>query len=256
MRLGRASACLLTVVTLATAGCAGEGAGDNTSRADDAVTQQDAGDQRSEAERQEDEAIAETALLTLDDFPAGWEAVPAEDDEDDDELQADLAQCLGVDEAELDTDNPTATSPTFTSSNDEKVAVDVSLTRSLGDASRRFEILQGDAAPGCYAEAIKSQIARNLVVSDDAPENVNVGELTFNRISFESLGDGSMAFRTTIPVAVEALDIELYIDFVLVRVGRAGIQTTFQSQVSPFDTDEAARLTQIVVDRVSAADVG
>jgi hypothetical protein len=58
MRLGRASACLLTVVTLATAGCADEGKGDDSSRADDATTQQDAGDQRSDAERQEDEAIA------------------------------------------------------------------------------------------------------------------------------------------------------------------------------------------------------
>lgn len=256
MLLGRASACLLTVVTLATAGCADEGEGDDSSPAEDATTQQDAGDQRSDAERQADEAIAEMALLTLDDLPAGWEAVPAEDDEDDDELVADLARCLEVDEAELDPDNPTATSPTFTSSNDEAVSAEVSLTPSSGDASRALEILQGDAAPGCYAEALKAEMERNLVVGDDVPENVEVGEPTFNRISFESLGDESVAFRTTIPVSVEAFDVELYIDFVLVRVGRAGIQTTFQSQVSPFDTDEAARLTQIVVDRVSAADVG
>jgi len=196
MRLGRASACLLTVVTLATAGCADEGKGDDSSWADDATTQQDPGDQRSDAERQEDEAIAETALLTLDDFPAGWEAVPAEDGEDDDELVADLAQCLEVDEAELDPDNPTATSPTFTSSNDEAMTAEVSLTPSSGDASRALEILQGDAALGCYAEAIKAEMARDLVVGDDVPENVEVGEPTLNRISFESLGDESVAFRT------------------------------------------------------------
>jgi hypothetical protein len=132
------------------------------------------------------------------------------------ELLADLAQCLEVDEAELDPDNPTATSPTFTSSNDETVTAEVSLIPSSGDASRALEILQGDAAPGCYAEAIKAETARNLAVSDDVPENVEVGEPTFNRISFESLGDESVAFRTTIPVSVEAVDVALYIDFVLV----------------------------------------
>lgn len=254
MGLARVPACLLTLATLVTAGCADEADGDDSSRADVATTQP-AGDQRSDAERQEDEAIAETALLTLDDFPAGWEAVPAEDNEVDDELRADLDRCVEVDDDGLDQDNPSARSPTFTSSNGEEVVASVSLTPSSGDARRALKILRSDAAPGCYAEALQAQIARNLD-SDELPEDVEVGEPTFNRISFESLGDGSVAFRATLPVSVGGFDVDLYADIVFVRVGRAGIQTTFQSEASPFDTDEAVRLTETVVERVSAADVG
>jgi len=254
VRFGRTSAWLLAIVGVLVFGCSGDGEGSAEESSDSvSTTTQDNSDaEQTAADREADEAIAESALLTLDDFPPGWEAAPANDDEPDSDVLADVADCLGVSEAELDPDNPKATSPTFTSSDDEEVTSEVTLTPSSGDASRALEILKSDAAPGCYAEAIKALVGRNLVASDDVPENVTVGEPTFNRMSFESLGDDSVAFRTTIPVTVESLDVDLYVDFVFVRVGRAGIETTFQSQFAPFDTDEAARLTGVVVDRVSS----
>jgi hypothetical protein len=255
MRTGRALVCVLAVVALGTGGCATEG-GDDLARAADQAAQQDDGDPGSDVDREHEQAVARSALLTLDDLPPGWEALPADDLEDQDELAADLARCLDVNEEEFHRDNPKATSPTFTSLQGEQVTAEVTVTRSPADAGRAFEILGSDAAPGCYADAIETLIAGNLAASEDVPDDLEIGHPTINRISFDSLGDESMAFRVTIPISVETLDVDVSMVVVLVRVGRVGIETTFLSQLSAFDIDEAERLTELVVDRVADAGVG
>jgi hypothetical protein len=57
----------------------------------------------------------------------------------------------------------------------------------------------------------------------------------------------------TIPVSARDVTLEFSIDVVIVRVGRVGISTTFLSSFSPFEIDEAARLTQVIVDRAPPA---
>lgn len=256
MRFRRTAACLVASLAVGTVGCANEAGSDSSpSTSGDGATAQEQGDSRSDADRQADEAVADATLLTLDDFPAGWEEVPATDDEDDDDLQTEIAECLDVDPAELTAANPSASS-TFASPDDEEVSAKVSLTPSSEDTSRALEIMRYDAAPGCYGQGVKALLAERLVAADDVPEGLEIGEPTFNRLSFEDLGDDSVAFRLTIPVSLQSFNVDVYIDLVVVRVGRAGITTTFQSELSPFDPDEAARLTQIVVDRVAAAAVG
>ena len=243
------------LVTLASAGCADEGEGDLSSPAGNATTEQGAGGEQSDAERREDEDAAEAALLVLDDFPAGWEAEPAENDEaDDDDIRSGLEDCLGTDESEPDTDGPSVSSPTFTSPNEEEVTAEVTLTPSAGDASRTIERLESDAAPGCYAEAFRAVIERNLQArhAGGCRDRGADGREDLVR----NLGDGSLAFRATLPVSVEGTDVAVFLDIVLVRVGRAGIETSFSSELTPFDTDESERLTGIVVDRVAAADLG
>jgi hypothetical protein len=255
---GRAFAGALVWVTLASAGCADEGEGDPSSSVGTSATEQGAGDEQSDAERREDEEAAEAALLVLDDFPAGWEAEPAEEDDDaeDADIRAALDDCLGVDESEPDTDNPSASSPTFTSPDDEEVTAEVTLTPSAGDARRTIERLESDAAPGCYADAIGAVIERNLQDSGGMQDDVELGEPTVERIPFERLGDGTVAFRSTLPVSVQGTDLELFFDTVFVRVGSVGIETSFSSEITPFDSGESERLTRIVVDRVAEADLG
>jgi hypothetical protein len=253
MRVVRTVGCLVAVATLAV-GCSddGDGDGDDASGAEEASEQQDSGDERTDAEREADQQAAEAMLLTLGDFPAGWEAGPVEEDEGNEDLRGDLANCLGVDEDVLDSDNPQATSPTFASSNDEEVSVEVGFTPSSDEASRVLEVMHDDAMPGCYAETLRALVTRNLLTAEDLPDDVEVGEPTFNPLSFTDLGDDSVAFRTTLPVAVGQLNVDVYVDVVVVRIGRIGITATFQSQLSPFDSDQAAELVQIVVDRAPA----
>ena len=125
MRARRTVTCLVTAVLLWGGACADESG-------DDVADTGSADDPRSEAERQADEDDAAAMLLTIDDFPSGWEEGPPDDDDDesDEDIQADLAECLGIDPDEINPDNPHATSPTFESSDDERVGVRVAFTPS------------------------------------------------------------------------------------------------------------------------------
>jgi hypothetical protein len=60
----------------------------------------------------------------------------------------------------------------------------------------------------------------------------------------------------TIPASYQGFEVNLYLDIVVVQVGRVGITATFGSQMTPFESSEAARFTRIVVDRVLAAGAG
>lgn len=206
-----------------------------------------AGDDPSEEEGEE---LAESIVLTLDDMPAGWESTPADDDEDED-IQADLADCLGVDDDELDGDNPKAVSPDFSSPNDEEVSATVTVTPSAEDASRRLEILEGEDALPCYAEAFTDALEKEMATTD-APDDLEFGDVTFDPLDFPELGDGSVAYRVTVPFSTQGISVDLYLDLVAVQVGEVGISAQYMSPLTPFDTDEAARLTEIMVDRASA----
>jgi hypothetical protein len=213
-------------------------------------------DGRTEAEEDADEEQAEEIVLTLDDLPDGWVANPSDDDDDvdddDDQVQAELADCLGVDESVLDPDNPEAESPEFTSPTDQEVNAKVAFTPSADDATEALDRIKDDAAPDCLAQAMTTLLADNLASQEGVPADLDIGEVTVEPLAFPDLGDDSLAHRVTVPVTTQGVTIELYIDQVLTRVGRVGITGQFQSQVTPFDTAEAARLMEVMVDRVPA----
>ena len=210
----------------------------------------------SEASRAEDLAIAESAVLMIEDFPPGWEEGPVESPSDDPEIEAGIAECLDVPVDELYPDNPQATSPTFISPQDEEVSSHVAVTPSPEDAQRAFERLSGDGVPGCYAQAAEVLLMQSMLSSDDVPEGLDVGEVTFNRLSTDQIGDESIAFRTTVPFEYQGFESQVELDIVLARVGRVGINMSFQSAGTSFDSEEARQLTEAVVARVETADAG
>ncbi len=215
-----------------------------------------ADDPRTEEQRAADEAAAATMVLMLADFPAGWESTPPEEENpDDDRFDAELAECLGVDLSVIQGNNPKAESPTFTSPNDEEVTSEVTFTATPEDAIEALAVRRGPEALSCYEDTIGAQIedaVANPPEGEETPDNLELGDPTINEMSFGAFGDESIAFRVTIPLSADGFNVDLYIDVVNVRVGRVGVTTTFQSVLSPFDTEEAARLTGIVVDRVPA----
>jgi hypothetical protein len=241
----------LATLAVAASGCADEGDVD-VGRSETSEQPGTAGpdDPRSESELRADEEAAEAMLPTLADLPPGWEesATPEEDVEDE-ELNAEFAACLGVDLSELDPINPDATRD-FTSADDEEIRVGVAFTPSPAVAHRAFEILNDDAVPRCFGEAVRATSAEGL------PEGVEVGDATFNRLSFAPLGDESLAFRLTLPMSAEGFDVDLFFDWVFVRVGRIGIEGLFESSFAPFEEDSAAELMQSVIDRAPAGETG
>lgn len=244
MRVRRAAAGVAMLATVA-AGCAQEAGDDITV----GWSTTDPGpDTRTTAERRADEDAARRMLLTADDLP-GWRAGPVDDSSDDAIDKAALAECLGVDREEIDADNPSASSATFsTVGNRQAVSAEVTFTRSTAATARSLEIFRSDAAPGCFAEAVMNAFAKQKD-EQPSPPGVEFSDPKLERLPVGDLGDGAVSFRISGSVSAFGENHDLYIDTLLVRVGRIGITATFKSEDEPFDSDEAERLTQLMVDR-------
>jgi hypothetical protein len=247
----RASACLLALVALGSVGCASRGEAGDAAVADEMPTSEAA-----EGEG-DDLAAAEAALLTLDDLPSGWEAEPADEPEGDVAIDDEVERCLGVDNDDPLDDASHASSPTFTGPANEEVAASVTIAPSADVAVRAIEPLHSPEAPGCFAQAFGAQLQG--VEGPEGPEGVEIGEPTFEPIALGSLGDDSVAIAGTLPATTQGVDIALHGAAVFARVGRGLIVATFVSSDTPISepigTGQMRQLSQIVVDRLSAADL-
>jgi hypothetical protein len=248
-----------------TAGCSDEGdptaAEETTTTAaeGDGPADPSSEDERSPEELAADEAAAEEIVLTLDDLESGWEASPSEDDSEDAEMDAEmeaqLAECLGIDPEDMSDDGPSADSPDFTSPDDEEVSASVGFAANVEEAEEEMEFGRDEDMSVCFPDLIQAVLLEafeNPEEGEEPPEDMELGEATFNPVSFADLGDDVIAYRATVPFTVSGLEVEVYFDTVLVRVGRVGVQGSFLSIFTPFQTDEAERLMGIMVDRVPA----
>jgi hypothetical protein len=201
-----------------------------------------------------DQALADSVVFALDDFPAGWQQEPArEDDATDEETRRAVADCLGVRVTDSKPDHPNAASPKFVGPDDSEVTDDVTVAPSVDEASRLFDVMEGDDVPACYAQAVEGAIAAELAAPGDDTVDVEFGEPSFNPVSFPDMGDESLAFRLSIPLTRQGQSIQVHNDLVLVRVGRTLIYAEFVAAFTPFDTTESTRLTQLLVDRAPTA---
>jgi hypothetical protein len=69
----------------------------------------------------------------------------------------------------------------------------------------------------------------------------------------DPLGDERDASRIKFPVTTEGVDVDVFADYVLVRVGRAIGLVQFIDVLSAFDEDVSVELTGRVVRRLDAA---
>ena len=206
-----------------------------------------------------DRELASGALLRLSDLPTGWEATPDDGDDDDDDSEAfaeRFAQCTGIDEedwfgAQDDDDRASVDSPDFENADDETVAHTVSVAEDAARAERAFGVLQLDATPGCLTEAFGEMI--RAAAEEEPQEGFSIGEITVNELSFPSLAQRTAAFRATVPVAAQGVEVELYLDMIFVQAGRMTSVLMTQGVVEPFDPALAEELATTAADRLDAS---
>ncbi|MGQ0803612.1 MAG: hypothetical protein ACT4PI_07105 [Actinomycetota bacterium] len=156
---------------------------------------------------EEDEAIAEEALPTLDDLPAGWE----EDPEDEDTEQSGLPECEGIDAANKSAvKQPNAESPNFLDGANPTAQVEarVFVFSSAKGAKKYFKAWNADAAEDCL-------IALGLSVAEEQEADADVAVET---LGLEGIGDDVVGRSLILEVAGEGA---VYLDFFVARVGRA-----------------------------------
>jgi len=245
----RAWTAVVLLAAVLAAGC-GDDSDDAGGSPDDSTTTSSSGD-GSTVDTAADQRAAEDAILVQSDVPAGW--VDADDDTDDglDEAEAAseaaLADCLGVDPAFVESDEtdgePTADSM-YGSPEGLSVASDVQVNSTASEGAEVMAALTEDGAADCYAAGFEAYADASAPVE-------GLGEVSVEALDFEPVGDGSAAFRVTIPVETDEGTTVFLTDVVLATKGRATVSMEFSSTTSePWDTAEALRLTELVLDRI------
>jgi hypothetical protein len=192
-----------------------------------------------------DQAAAESALLLLGDFPAGWTEVPADADED---VSRQVAACAGVDAtSSIDVGGALSRTGTFTSPAGDAVAETVTVAASTATATARVAAIADPGFASC-ARDVYQQWAQDNVPRD----NIDVGEVTIPPLKLSKAGDDTVAYRVTIPIASNGSSLgEVYADLVVVRVGRALAGMFFQRELTPFPIDDTQHYVALAAERLS-----
>src|SRR5262245_29665708 len=180
-------------------------------------------------------------LLTLDDLPHGFDALPVGDGAArPTHLDTRLAPCVTT--PVIATPDPTARAA-FSRRDGIGIAALVTFTGSPAVARRPLELLRSNETLGCL-----ERLFRRKATPPDRP-GTQVGQLTIDRVEVPAVGDETTAYRVTLPFTAGGRHLAFHVEAVLVRVGRITILAQFSTEGEPFDLAEAARLTRIMADR-------
>jgi hypothetical protein len=234
---------------------------------------------------EEDQALADDAVLTPADMPRGWVAAPRAVAErwqqEADDLDRALAECLAVDVSELRSGAPTAASGFVNSQepNDERVRSEVTVFPSAAQARAVTLRYRDETAQRCYLDAIEQQIAEGarggittISGGELSGDEVQIGESTITEVFFEHVVNGSyrpvaadyVGFRIRVPLSSEGVEVDVFAVVAFATKGRVLVETSFQTYLSAFDggsttggvaPQQATLLTKLVLNRISAADV-
>ena len=202
---------------------------------------------------------ADTSLLTIDDFPAGWVGTPNEDDDDRSalELGPECDVLLG-DLGDFRDEVASGESDDFSGPDDEDVSSGAAVFASE-DAAQEAVNAINDAVNTCrsdFEEALLDFFRSNLEgdpdVDQELLDEITV-EVSFADLAFAELGDATNAYRLDIRVSVEDETLAPAADIVLMRQGRltAGL-FYFALERPPIEREEA--LAEIIIRRMREAD--
>lgn len=237
---------VLLSLALAVAGCGGGNS--NSESKKPSKSDSSSGPTATPSTNPADQAIAEGSVLTLGDFRSGWEAKAADND---DESASDhrIAKCAGFDyDSYYGSNTGDAYSKDFTSSDDETISNEVTIQADEALSTTNFATSRTEKFRGCF----EAEAQRRIEDGAKGEKNFKVGKASLNELSFDHFGDESFAYRLTIPVTTEGTDVDVYGEYIVIRVGRAQTVVIAQSTFSPFDADELAKLAKAATDRLTA----
>ncbi len=203
-----------------------------------------------------DKAAAQAASLKLSDFPAGWTSQPPSSSSSSQDITAQLAKCLGVNQADLTKPPASYDSPTFSESgSNNSASSNVGYRATASDEQSAFDIVSGPKVPSCLTTAVAAVVNEAIQhpsnPSDTLPAGAQVGTTTVSPMSFPQFGDKSIAYQVKVPISYSGLSIDAYVDVIYSIKGRAGVSMEFEGVTDPFPVDQAGHYTGLVVDRLT-----
>jgi len=212
----------------------------------------------SNADLEEARAVAEQALLRLEDFPTGWVERPAEE-EDDEDFELDLPpECQSFIEREnLPGTLVEVDSAEFHGPDDEEVESGVTIFVDIAAARQAFAEV-GDFIERCrqpLREAVTEYFEEKIrEEGEDLPfEDIELADFNMDRLSFPAYGDESMALRMSFTIDAGFLSFDFYFDIFGMRVDRIIGSMSFAGVLETPDAREEERLAGIIEERLETA---
>lgn len=188
-----------------------------------------------------DHTIAAGSLLTLPDFPSGWQQ------QDRSGGQSALT-CSAIATARASLSGR-ATSPQFAKGSDDYVDDVVYVYPSVSAAQTSFAELTGAATRLCMGKALGRGLA--TAVKSQQGGKVTFGQPSTAATSIAKIGDQAAAGRITIPYTLQGVNNEVVVDVAFVRVDR-GIQiVVFLGAASAIDSAVESSLIDAATTRLA-----
>lgn len=193
-----------------------------------------------DADGGDEAALAESMLLTVDDFPSGW----SEDTSDDEDEDHPFDRC----EAEGDPEGLTgrAESEDFSEGGAAEISEYVAVFATADQASDAVAAGFDDERKGCIVEVIEAG-----ELDEDDVQNTDA---SISDLSFPSKGDESFAVRMEIHAETDEDDIEadVFLDVVYVSYDRVVFWIVAADVLSPFNIDELEGVVDDALAKVRA----
>jgi hypothetical protein len=201
-----------------------------------------------------DRALGAVALLRLRDLPAGWTARPKSRSSAGPGLESGLAACLHASAAALASGPTKVSSPDFSDSHGSSISNGATYEATAARAMAWFRGRVQPRTPACLGAAVRAFVDYAIHHAGKPtvkiPAGLTFGRATVTGLSFPRYGDQSVAYRAVIPVSYMGVNVSIYLDFMVVRKGRAHTALSFQATATPVDRTLEERLTRLTLRRL------
>jgi hypothetical protein len=219
----RIAALIVTTMMVSAAACGGDGDSGGSGEAERSIA----------ADAQ---AHAEAAVLQLSDFPDGWRAAPAEEDE---EGQDEFRECIGADYSAF-TITGQASSDNFSMGESAQASSQAAVFDTEEGAAGSFDAFEAGMQSEAIHQCVQKQIEESAVTDVDVEfGDIEVGELSFTP---PAGSDEAGAWQLAVPFEIKSgagagLSLTVFVDFVIVRQGETVILVATSDVFSSFDSE-------------------
>lgn len=190
-----------------------------------------------------DRAAAERANLKAADFPSGWSSRPHEMLPGEEEMEKEVAGCLGIPTSSSRA-TATARSADFSSGLATQASSVITFVSSQEQAKEDAAALGSAKFPSCAQPGFAKQIEQV------APEGASVNDVRVSEATFPSFGDRTIAHRVTATIQVGEMPVPINIELVRIFKDRAEVYLTFVNPGEPFPPELARSLAGKVIGRL------
>lgn len=195
---------------------------------------------------------ASTALLTVNDLPDGWAAVPTSPSADVDAARVDA--CFGrgpasptevLEARRVDSDD-------FAGPDESRPTVEHSVTVAPDEARALLAMAEvgTDGASECLVGVVQDVFEAELTPDLEELDGLTIGQITIDRVDDGSAPDTEVGYRLQIPLLLDGDRFVQYLDVLYHRQGRALSNLQFASFIEPFDTEIYAALRDVAISRL------